>query len=523
MTEKKEKKKKSVTSETIDAARVAGQMFEDGDRTYVRFRMVDHYEVWPLQSVEARTWLAGVAHGVADAWVTATLKGIADLLDGLVRVEGNKTPVHIRVARKGDAVYLDLGTDDWTCVKVTADGWEIIPHPEGGPYFYRPKRLQPLPTPKSGGHLEELLAPYIHVSETDMRLVVACMVDALKGREPYVVLAFIGGAGSSKSSAAKAYISAFDPSRSRSRTGDDAGAPTSLKMRPRTERDFPPMVGHSHVLGLDNLSFIEDWLSDALCVVATGGDVAERALYLNFEEASISVASPVVLNGIESLVTRGDLTQRTIRLDVLPMADEDRLEEVELWGRFQTDHPAILGSLLDTLSVAMREHPAVTLERLPRMADFARWGVAVERALGWPEGSFMKTYEANQENAVAEMLSGDSFTNVLIAFIRDENSPKREWTGTASELLGALQFVAGQLDVQRGKDWPTTPRAVTGRLQRLEAALPQFGMKVTWTPPNRNSIRTMTITDVWAAAASSSDPPHSQPTHHEDLDVVAGR
>src|SRR6266542_782050 len=167
VTEKKEKKK-SVTSETIDAARVAGQMFEDGDRTYVRFRMVDHYEVWPLQSVEARTWLAGVAHGVADAWVTAsTLKGIADLLDGLVRVEGNKTPVHIRVARKGDAVYLDLGTDDWTCVKVTADGWEIIPHPEGGPYFYRPKRLQPLPTPKSGGHLEELLAPYIHVSETD--------------------------------------------------------------------------------------------------------------------------------------------------------------------------------------------------------------------------------------------------------------------------------------------------------------------------------------------------------------------
>ncbi|MDP9222771.1 MAG: hypothetical protein M3P18_02760, partial [Actinomycetota bacterium] len=322
-------------------------------------------------------------------------------------------------------------------------------------------------------------------------------------------------------SAAKAYISTFDPSRSRSRTGDDAGAPTSLKMKPRTERDFPPMVGHSHVLGLDNLSFIEDWLSDALCVVATGGDVAERALYLNFEEASISVASPVVLNGIESLVTRGDLTQRTIRLDVLPMADTDRLEEVELWRRFEKDHPAILGALLDTLSAAMREHPTVKLDRLPRMADFARWGVAVERALGWPEGSFVETYEANQENAVSEMLSGDSFANVLIAFMRDENAPKREWKGTASELLGALQFVAGQLDMQRGKDWPTSPRGVTGRLQRLEAVLPQFGIAVDWTDreANRNSIRTMTITDTQAMGTQTT----GTPTQGEVLDALVGR
>ncbi len=503
MTEKKEAKKLSITSLTVDEARRSGQFFEDGDRVYVRFRSGDHHEVWPLHSVQARTWLASIAHQETGNWVTAsTLKVIADLLDGLVRVGGLRMPVYIRVARKDGAVYLDLGTDDWTCVKVSAEGWRIVPHPGDGPYFYRPKRLQPLPNPIDNAPpvaLDGLLKPFINVTDDDMRLVVAAMIDALKGRGPYVVLTFIGPAGSTKSSASKAYISTFDPSRSRSRVEGDDTAPTTLKPKPRSDRDFPPMIGHSHALGIDNLSYIEDWLSDMLCVVATGGDVSERALYQNFEEATLAVCNPVVLNGIESFVTRGDLTDRTIRLDVVPITEEERLEEVELWRRFEKDHPLILGALLDTLSAAMAEHPQVQLKQKPRMADFARWGVAVERALGWPEGSFLETYRANQEAAVAEMLSGDLVANLILRFM----DGKPSWHGTPTELLTALTETAAVAMIDtRDQSFPKTPRGVTGKLQRIGAALAKFGIEIRRGEVDRHRITPISITNRGVAQES---------------------
>jgi len=38
---------------------------------------------------------------------------------------------------------------------------------------------------------------------------------------------------------------------------------------------------------------------------------------------------------------------------------------------------------------------------LPRMADFGKWGVALERSQGWPAGSFLRAYGANLKESAA--------------------------------------------------------------------------------------------------------------------------
>ena len=43
----------------------------------------------------------------------------------------------------------------------------------------------------------------------------------------------------------------------------------------------------------------------------------------------------------------------------------------------------ILGALFDAVSGALRELPSTKLSSLPRMADFALWVTASEKALGW--------------------------------------------------------------------------------------------------------------------------------------------
>jgi hypothetical protein len=56
------------------------------------------------------------------------------------------------------------------------------------------------------------------------------------------------------------------------------------------------------------------WISDALCRLASGGSFAARRLYTDEDEVLLSAARPVVLSGIEEVITRPDLADRAIFL-----------------------------------------------------------------------------------------------------------------------------------------------------------------------------------------------------------------
>src|SRR5271166_2480207 len=106
-------------------------------------------------------------------------------------------------------------------------------------------------------------------------------------------------------------------------------------------------ANNGHLLAFDNVSGLSPWLSDALCRLASGGSVAVRQLYTDNEEVLFEAARPILLNGIEDVVSRPDLGDRAICLTLAPIGDTRRRPESELWRNFEIARPRILGVLLD--------------------------------------------------------------------------------------------------------------------------------------------------------------------------------
>ena len=93
------------------------------------------------------------------------------------------------------------------------------------------------------------------------------------------------------------------------------------------------------------------------------------------------------------------------------------------------------------------------------MADFARFGVAVERAVGWPRGTFLATYGANREAAHDLTLEASLVAGPLRDFVWTVGA----WTGTATALLATLAPRVGE-PISRKREWPKTPTALGGQL-----------------------------------------------------------
>jgi hypothetical protein len=70
---------------------------------------------------------------------------------------------------------------------------------------------------------------------------------------------------------------------------------------------------------------------------------------------------------------------------------------------------------------------------------------------------------------------------------------RTEWTGTASDLLGALAEIAGER-VAKSKTWPDSPRALAGRLRRAATFLRKIGVDIGFEREGRARTRMIRIT-----------------------------
>ena len=104
---------------------------------------------------------------------------------------------------------------------------------------------------------------------------------------------------------------------------------------------------------------------------------------------------------------------------------------------------------------------------IPRMADFARIGIAVDLAAGGTGLGFLDRYRELHRGQEGEVLTNDSVGAVLLGFLK----PGEEWTGTATELLDAL----GRSEAARHR-LPKTARGLTAALDRLKSALRRVGI-----------------------------------------------
>ncbi len=443
-----------------------------------------HYETYGLQSRKLKSWLGELFYDVEERTPTqSVIEDAKCALEGRALFSGPERQVCLRLAGHDGVVYLDLANAGWEVVEVTTTGWQVIT--DAPVRFRRPEGMHPLPTPVTGGSLDEL-EPFFNVATNDdFCLIVAWLLGALRPTGPYPVKVFSGESGAAKTTAAKCLQRLIDPGKA------------TLRAEPKNEHELMISTGGTFICSFDNLSRVSPRLSDAICRLSTGGGFRTRALYSNGEEALFDAQRPVVLNGIPDIATRTDLVDRALTSVLLHIPEDKRRGDTEYWAAFERAHPRILGALLTAVSTALRNWPQTNLERKPRMADFARWVVAAKPALPWAPGTFLRAYGTNREESIESLIDGDPIAD----FIRALAFP---WEGTAKELWTLLKARIDE-PIWNQKDWPAKrPNQLSGCLRRFAPPLRKLGIDIDFKRLSRGKTRLITITKTTTAGSSTN-------------------
>src|SRR6516165_857491 len=422
--------------------------------------------------------------------------------------EGKECAVHIRTAKHGRAIYIDIGDAKWSAIEIAEVGWKAVD--EVPVRFVRSASTKALPVPQRGGSIE-LLRPFCNLKTRDEFVVlVGHVLATLRPDANYPVLVTTGEQGSCKSTLFRLIVRLVDP-RS-----------PELRSLPKDEDDLITAAKGAHALSFDNISGIPVWLSDAICRLATGGGAGKRKLYSDDDEILFDGRRPTFLNGIEDVVTRGDLVDRSNIFSLEVIAENERRTEAEIDAQFADKAPKILGALLDGLVSGLNNLSGVKITDKPRMADFALWAEACTRAY-WRADTFMKAYRENLAASVELVLEASTVGTAVRQFMQT----RVEWSGTAQELLGLLTPLVGE-QVSREREWPKRPNTLSGKLKRAAPALRKIGIHVLGGRAGHAGERIVTIEkrgqpDYRPGTSSASSAPSAQPSEtHKNNGLAAG-
>lgn len=441
------------------------ELFHDEEKTaYATITINEHRETHRVHSRRFRQWL-GLLH-YRQTQTAANAQAVTDAittLEGMALYDGPEHTTFVRIAPFESSMIIDLGGSEWNSIIVTADGWKICSSAESPVRFRRAAGMRPLMLPVRGGSLNDL-RPFVNIgSDEQWALFLSWIVAAYRPRGPYAVLAVHGQHGSAKSSLCRFARALIDPNT------------TPLRRPPKDERDLMIAAANAWVVAFDNLSGISSSLSDSMCVLSTGGGFATRELYSDADERLFSAMRPTMVNGIDDLATRSDLLDRCINLKLSVIADDQRRDEEEMEAAFELAAPGIFGAMLDAVAMGIRNRASVRLDRKPRMADFARWVVAAEPALGIPKGAFLNAYLENRSEASVLAVESSIIGPAVQALMGDRAS----WEGTAKQLLSLIEdnkFSDEQ--TRKRKEWPKGPRALRSALDRLAPNLRSLGIVI---------------------------------------------
>lgn len=150
--------------------------------------------------------------------------------------------------------------------------------------------------------------------------------------------------------------------------------------------------------------------------------------------------------------------------------DERRRPEAEVWRAFDAAAPGILALLLDGLATAQRLLPDLKLDRLPRMADFARLACAAAPAFGWSKADMLAALDTNRADAVSTVIEADPIA-VAVRDIAEAGA----WEGTATDLLDVIRLKVSP-EMQRERGFPKDGARLSTRLKRVAPALRRAGV-----------------------------------------------
>lgn len=392
----------------------------------------------------------------------------------------------VRVAVYDGAIWLDLCNNAWQAVRITPEGWSVEDHP---PILFR-RYAHMLPLEVAADGTEEDLDAYIellNLSDDDNKLLAKVWIScALVPGIPHPILSAIGPQGSCKTTALKALRKLVDNSR------------TLALSLPREGNELIQQLAHHYLPVFDNVHELEQWQSDALCRAVTGEGFSKRMLYSDDDDYIYSYRRVVAVNGISTPGTAPDYLDRNLILEFqrVPKTRRRKLQEIE--DKLDALAPQARAFLFKKVSEAMKlerqENNGLPQTNLPRMADFAYFGEAHSRAMGYAASKFFKAYEENQAElikvAVDNSLLGDlvrefAESKALDASGNNGSEPQQTledgilFKGSPTEFYNALTAFAETKQINvKTKEFPKAANSLTRSLGPLIVPLTELGFQL---------------------------------------------
>jgi len=485
-----------------------GEFFHcDAGTAYAILNVDDHVETWPVRSKGYKQWLA---HRYYQRCGTAAnsdaVQSALTTIEGMARFDGPLSDVYVRVGEHDGDIFIDLGDEAWRAVRISKSGWDIVA--EVPVHFRRPNGLLPLAPPVRGFGDLNTLKQFLNLKDDDQfELVKAWLCAAVRPLGPYPILVFTGEQGSAKSTALRMLRKIIDPNK------------ILIKSFPREERDLFISTTTNHVIAIDNVSRVSPNMSDSLCRLSTGGGFATRQLHTDSDEIIIDAQRPIALNGIGDFLDRQDARDRAILVELEPIPDDKRRTEEDLWRDFDAKLPSIRAGLYDAVVEGLNRSAYIQMDKIPRMADFAKWAEACETSHSDP-GSFQKAYDDNREDSVATAIDLDEVADGVCQLMEE----RQEWTGTATDLLTALTEQVNDTE-WRAKSLPKSATALSVSLKRSTPNLRDIGIEITRPPregsERRRIIEIRKLPESASAASTSSASPDASDGRNADLHYIS--
>jgi len=457
--QKKEKKSEENQSEKLLRLASTLQLFHDNNKEGFAFF---NCECVSLRSKKIKQWLAKLLYETeGTAPNSDALNQAINVLEAKALFNNPQKTLFNRIAKVEDVFWYDLGNGK--AIKLTGEGWEVTE----APILFRRYTHQSIQImPVSGGDPHQVFN-FLNIDEEHRLLILVYIISCFIPDIPHPIFHPHGPQGSGKTCLCKMIKMLCDPSSLESLS------------TPRDLNQLVQVIAHHHVCLFDNMSDLPPWMSDIMAQACTGGGFSKRQLYTDDDDVIYQVKRCIGLNGINLLISKPDLMDRSILLHLERIESARRIEERELWERFEENKPYILGGIFDILSRAISIYPSLKIKGFPRMADFTRWGCSITEALGKDGNEFLKAYQKNIEHQNEEVIQGNTLAQAVLTFMAEKGS----WEGTIKQAWDELSEIANPTKENPTKTktttdptFPKSDRTLRKHLERIKTNLLDKGI-----------------------------------------------
>lgn len=450
--------------------------FNSHSSVYGIIKINEHYRVLFLDSTECRQWLisaylehTGKVHG-KDLYKNVLGVIIAKSITNQIPFE----KIHNRICfSDDDEIFYNLCNDDYEIVKITKDGYSIIQNSLDNPLFRR--KSSPLPQIKPQKNKKKYKNPLNELAELlkipieSRQLFIIHVVSFFFEKIPIPIMILIGEAGSSKSTITSTVKKIVDPS------------PENRNSMPEKIDDANIHFFNRYLTNFDNISFIDNPMSDNFCKAITGHTHNKRELWTDDGEVILTIKARIILNGVTLNVDQTDMISRSIFYESKHIPESEQMTEGTLNQKIDELLPYTLDQIFTILSKTLQNYKSMEsqINEKQRMADFTVIGECISRELGYDKSSFIKSYKNNLSLHSFNAVESYPIINIILDVAKENGNNFEISVYDLYKKITDYAFHNAINTKAKFSKFPQNEKAVSNQITRLQSAFRSSGYEIT--------------------------------------------